>query len=90
MKNFKHIEDEYLYNNCTKEEFDEYYKYDAVDFSDDIKKIIIHYLDPVETRIILIYAEFGNMRETAKTLGVSLGTIYKKIKIIQNKIKTYL
>lgn len=90
MKSFKGIEEEYLFNNCTKEDFNDYYKYNSTEFIDDVKKVIIENLDAIDTRIILIYAHFGNMRAVAKELDVSLGTVYKRIKSIQQKIKDNL
>lgn len=65
-------------------------------FSDDneqvatLKKIIYNDLDEIERRIILAYAEIGNLRETAQLFKVSTSTIYKQIKKIREKIKICL
>ena len=65
-------------------------------FSDDneqvakLKKIIYNDLDETERRIILAYAEIGNLRETAQLFKVSTSTIYKQIKKIREKIKICL
>lgn len=56
----------------------------------NIKKVIFNELDETERRIILSYAEIGNIRDTAKLFMVSSTTIWSKIKEIQNKIKSFL
>lgn len=68
------------------------YKPDETLFSEEnefirrIKKIVLNELDEVDKRILLIYAEKGNQRETGKLLGVSAATINQKIKDIRQKI----
>lgn len=60
--------------------------------SDDIRKIkriIFNKLSETERRIILSYAQLGNIRDTAKLFQVSSTTIYTEIKRIRNKIYGY-
>ena len=54
-----------------------------------IKRIIFNELSETERRIILSYAQLGNIRETAKLFQVSSTTIYTEIKRIRNKIYEY-
>ena len=57
--------------------------------SDDIRKIkriIFNELSETERRILLSYAQLGNLRDTAKLFQVSSTTIYTEIKRIRNKI----
>lgn len=53
---------------------------------DRIKKIIYNILDEPERRIILAYAEIGNLRDTARLFRVSPTTIWNKIREIRIKI----
>lgn len=53
---------------------------------DRIKKVIYNTLDEPERRIILAYAELGNIRDCAKLFKVSPTTIWNKIKEIKIKI----
>lgn len=55
-----------------------------------IKSIIWHNLSDVERRILLLYAERGNMRDTASELNVSPSTICIYINNIRQKIKNLL
>lgn len=60
--------------------------------SDDIRKIkriIFNELSETERRILLSYAQLGNLRDTAKLFQVSSTTIYTEIKRIRNKIYEY-
>lgn len=57
---------------------------------DRIKKVIYNTLDEPERRIILVYAEIGNIRDTAKIFKVSPSTIWNKIKDIKLKITNKL
>lgn len=52
----------------------------------NIKKIIQSDLSEPERRIILSYAELGNIRDCAKLFKVSPTTIWNKIKEIKIKI----
>lgn len=52
-----------------------------------VKHIIWNVLDETERRLILIYAELGNMRDCAKELRVSASTICIYIGKIRMKIK---
>lgn len=54
--------------------------------TDKLKYLIYNKLDETERRIILAYAEIGNLRETAQLFKVSITTIHKKIKNIREKI----
>lgn len=70
---------------------DEYKPSDDIFCEDDItiikiKKIIQNDLNETERRIILSYAEIGNIRDTAKLFKVSPSTIWNKIKQIKIKI----
>jgi hypothetical protein len=53
---------------------------------DRIKKVIYNTLDEPDRRIILAYAELGNVRDCAKLFKVSPSTIWNKIKAIKIKI----
>lgn len=70
---------------------DEYAPSDDIFCEDDItidriKKVIYNTLDEPERRIILAYAELGNIRDCAKLFKVSPTTIWNKIKEIKIKI----
>ena len=70
---------------------DEYKPSDDIFCEDDItiikiKKIIQNDLNETERRIILSYAEIGNIRDTAKLFKVSPSTIWNQIKQIKIKI----
>lgn len=70
---------------------DEYKPSDDIFSEDDIlysnlKKIICNDLNETERRIILSYAEIGNIRDTAKLFRVSPTTIWNQIKNIRIKI----
>lgn len=51
------------------------------------KKILWHKLSESDRRIILIYADTGSLRKTAKLIGVSVGTISSRIHKIQQIFK---
>lgn len=53
---------------------------------DKLKKIIFFKLDDTERRIILCYAEVGNLRDTAKIFNVSTSTIWGYVSRIKTKI----
>jgi len=55
-----------------------------------IKRVIFNELSETERRIILSYAQLGNIRDTAKLFKVSSTTIYTEIKRIRNKIYEYI
>lgn len=70
---------------------DEYAPSDDIFCEDDIlysniKKIIQNDLSEPERRIILAYAEIGNVRDCAKLFKVSPTTIWNKISEIRIKI----
>lgn len=52
-----------------------------------IKHIIYDILNETDRRIILLYAELGNIRDVAKILKVSSGTAFLQIKRIQKTIR---
>lgn len=55
--------------------------------SDQLRKIkytIWHELDDTDRRILLLYSETGNMRDTAKMLRVSASTICLRVKKIRD------
>ena len=56
----------------------------------DIKEIIYSKLSETERRIILSYAEIGNVRDCSELFKVSPTTIWIEIKKIQDKVKGYL
>ena len=61
--------------------------FDEDDYSyDRLKKIIYYFLDDTERRIILCYAETGNLRDTAKIFKVSTTTIWSYVNKIKRKI----
>lgn len=73
------------------EVLDKYKPSDDIFCEDDItiikmKKIIQNDLNETERRIILSYAELGNIRDTAKLFKVSPSTIWNQIKQIKIKI----
>lgn len=76
------IEEEYMPSNDIFCEDDILYS--------NIKKIIQSDLSEPERRIILVYAELGNVRDTAKIFKVSPSTIWNKIKDIKLKITNKL
>ena len=51
------------------------------------KYIIWNKLDDTERRVLLLYVEIGNLRDTAKILNVSTSTVCNFIREIKNKIK---
>lgn len=53
---------------------------------DKLKKIIFFKLDETERRIILCYADIGNLRDTAKLFNVSTSTIWAYVTRIKTKI----
>lgn len=55
-----------------------------------LKKIVYTRLNETDRRIILAYAEIGNIRDTAKLFKVSPTTIWLRIKEIRNNIKDFL
>lgn len=73
----------------------EYAPIDDVLSEDDIevhrvKKIVYTRLNETDRRIILAYAEIGNIRDTARLFKVSPTTIWLRIQEIRNEIKNYL
>lgn len=54
-----------------------------------IKNIIYSKLSESDRRIILLYAHYGNLREVAKILKVSVTTAAKHIKRIRININSY-
>lgn len=72
------VEDEYKPNNSIFDEDEEEVK--------KIKYIIFNKLNETERRIILAYAELGNIRDTAKLFKVSPTTIWNMIKNIKRQI----
>lgn len=85
----KQLQDEYLYNKCSKDEFDDWYVYSSDTPTDELKYIIHTYLTDIEKTIILLYIKMGYV-DLSKTLGVSVGTAFKKVKQIKEKIKQYV
>ena len=81
----------YIFNNCKKENFDDYliYSYDYDDI-EMIKYLIINNLSEQELTMFLTYTDLGNLRETAQKFGVSLGKIQQIIKGIKDKIKNII
>lgn len=75
-----------------KEIFEEYSLEDTLVFDDqdNLKYIVWNILDETERRVILLYAELGNMRDVAKEMKVSASTICIYINKIRNKIKKHL
>lgn len=74
----------------------EQYKPDNGIFSEEpeyinkIKNIIEYRLSEPEKRILILYAEYGNLRDVAKEFSVSSTTILKIIHKIRNKIYNLL
>lgn len=70
------------------------YEPDDSIFSDEEPNIImlkkaIQNLNPADKIILLLYAEYGSLRKTAKELNVSHTTIFKQINLIKEQIKEY-
>lgn len=69
------------------------YAEDKSMFTDDdfmfaaMKHVLWNSLTEADRRIIIIYAETGSLRKTAKLIGVSVGTISSKIHKIQDTFK---
>ena len=59
---------------------------DEEELVNKLKEIIYNKLTEPEKRIILMYAELGNLRKLGKELGVSTSSAWIKIKDIKTKI----
>lgn len=59
-------------------------------FIDRIKKIIYNELSETERRIILCYAEIGNIRDLASLFKVSTTTMWHQVNNVKKKIKDIL
>lgn len=74
---------------------DDYRPDDGI-FSEDedivriLKKIVYTRLDETDRRILIVYADLGNVRDTAEIFRVSSTTIWWRIKSIKEKIKKYV
>lgn len=55
-----------------------------------LKNIVFEKLSESDKRIIILYAHYGNLRDVAKLLNVSVTTISKYIKRIRKNILQYL
>lgn len=77
--NIYDVLDEYSLN-------DDIFEFDENDKGYILKKIINEELNETERRIILTYAEFGDLRNTAKIFKVSTSTIRNEIVKIRYKI----
>lgn len=65
---------------------DDIFEFDENDKGYILKKIINEQLNETERRIILTYAEIGDLRNTAKIFKVSTSTIRNEIVKIRYKI----
>lgn len=60
------------------------------EYINKIKNIVEYRLSEPERRILIMYAELGNLRDVAKQFNVSSTTILKIIHKIRNKIYSCL
>lgn len=73
------------------DEFNEYETLRWFNQDDDHLKLydaIYKHLSEPDRRILLLYAHYHSLRQTAKILGVSASTVENRIKEIRRKIKT--
>lgn len=80
--NINQIEDEYA------PEFDIFTE--EANLTYQLKRLIYNELSLTERRIILLYADAGNMREVGKRLGISTSKTHQLITDIRKKIKEKL
>lgn len=59
---------------------------DEDDRTNKLKHIIYDYLDEVDRRCLLMYAELGSLRKLGNELGISASSAYIKIKAIKETI----
>lgn len=68
--------------------YDEYLGFDM--FKDDDDKLVlldaINQLSEVDKRILVMYAEIGNLRDLGVALNVSTPTIWKRVKAIKEQV----
>lgn len=68
--------------------YDEYLGFDM--FKDDDDKLVlldaINQLSEVDKRILVLYAEIGNLRDLGVALNVSTPTIWKRVKAIKEQV----
>lgn len=68
--------------------YDEYLEFDM--FKDDDDKLVlldaINQLSEVDKRILVLYAEIGNLRDLGVALNVSTPTIWKRVKAIKEQV----
>ena len=78
---FDKLINKYLLEGMSKEQFNEYFKYQFV---------ILNKLSESDRRIILLYTETGNLRDTAKYLNCSFTKLSYVIKNIREKINKHI
>lgn len=68
--------------------YEEYLGFDM--FKDDDDKLVlldaINQLSEVDKRILVLYAEIGNLRDLGVALNVSTPTIWKRVKAIKEQV----
>lgn len=83
---FDKLINKYLLEGMSKEQFNEYFKYQETDYLDNYKFVILNKLSESDRRIILLYTETGNLRDTAKYLNCSFTKLSYVIKNIREKL----
>ena len=87
---FDKLINKYLLEGMSKEQFNEYFKYQETDYLDNYKFVILNKLSESDRRIILLYTETGNLRDTAKYLNCSFTKLSYVIKNIREKINKHI
>lgn len=88
--NINEILNNLILEGQTQEQFNNNVKYSDVDDIELYKYVILNKLNEVDRRIILLYAECGNLRDTAKYLGVSFTKLSYVIRNIRRKINKHI
>ena len=87
---FDKLINKYLLEGMSKEQFNEYFKYQETDYLDNYKFVILNKLSESDRRIILLYTETENLRDTAKYLNCSFTKLSYVIKNIREKINKHI
>ena len=87
---FDKLINKYLLEGMSKEQFNEYFKYQETDYLDNYKFVILNKLSESDRRIILLYTETGNLRDTAKYLNCSFTKLSYVVKNIREKINKHI
>lgn len=89
--NINEILDDLILEGRTRDQFNDYIKYsDQTTDIDVYKYVILNKLSEVDRRILLLYAECGNLREAAVYLGCSFTKLSYLIRNIRKKINRHI